>query len=347
MAKKSNKSKPSSSKKLGSKIFGSKSSGSIHVQKYSLENVEGLAPLNSFDVLINFIAQCIVTVVMLVQIRIIKPDASGSSLDRSPSFRFYKKKCILADPGYATAAALAAGLPELIIYLPDDPEEMETFLIKALDAYVGNEKFIETPTQNNIMECLWGHISRICGFLNSCPASNMGVFGLSASAAEMSISDVLKSIPINAVQLLSPESVAESLRELFLTKDENGNYIPLQFEEVPLNSPVAVNSCSKLEAEIFGPDLLPKRSITKSGVVPGGRPAPKVYLAEAERCLDPLQLRKYKAALELGKIPLIQKYETLIDQMLNPTPAVTTTATPSRSRSRSKSSPTASQSVED
>lgn len=348
MAKKGKNSKSSSSKKLGSKIFGSKSSGSIHVQKYSLENVDGLSSLNSFDVLINFIAQCIVTVVMLIQIRIIKPDASGSSLDRSPSFRFYKKKCILSDPGFATAAALAAGLPELIVYLPDDPEELETFLTKALDSYVGNEKFIETPTQNNIMECLWGHISRICGLLNSCPASNMGTFGLGAPAAEMSISDVLKAIPIKAVQSLSPESVAECLRERFLLKDESGNYIPLHFEEVPFNSPVAVNSCSKIEAEIFGSDLLPRRSITKAGAAPGGRSAPKAYLEEAEKYLDPLQLRKYKAALELGKTPLISKYESLIEQKLNPTPTVTENATSSsRSRSRTKPSPTASQSVDD
>lgn len=124
------------------------------MQKYCFENVEGLAPLESYDNMVKRIVVCIVAVVMLVQIRILKPDASGASLDRSPSFRFYKKKYIFADPGFATSVALAAGLSQFIISLPDDPQELEKFLIKALESYVRNEKFIETPTQGNIMECL-------------------------------------------------------------------------------------------------------------------------------------------------------------------------------------------------
>lgn len=167
MAKKSaNKARPSSSKKMGTKIFGTSSIGKLQVQKYHFENVEGPEPLVSYNNIVSLIIQCMV-VVMLVQIRIIKPESSGSSLDRSPSFIFYKKNCLLTDPGYANAVALTAGLPEIIIYLLDDPDELESFLIRALDSYVGNEKFIENPTQGNITQCLWGHISCICGFLNS------------------------------------------------------------------------------------------------------------------------------------------------------------------------------------
>lgn len=343
MAKKISKTKPSSSKQMGSKIFGSKSSGKLHIQKYSFENVEGLAPLESYDNIVDLLVKCMVTVVLLVQLRIIKPDASGASLDRSPSFRFYKKKALLADPGFATAAALAAGLPELIIYLPDDPQELEEFLIKALDSYVGNEKFIETPTQSNIMECLWGHISRICGFLNSCPSANMSIFGLNATAAEMSISDVIGAIPIKAAQSISPKSVASSLKELFSTKDENGNLIPPTFEETPLVGPVAVSGCSKIEAEIFW-DTLPTRRISKGGGKSSvASTSGNVSLEDAEQYLDALQLRKYKAALELGKTPLILKYEAIVLQkkgsVVEP-PA-------SRSRRSRNTSPTASQTVEE
>jgi len=59
MAKKISKSKPSSSKQMGSKIFGSKSTGNLHVQKYSFENVEGLAPLQSYDNIVNLLVLCI------------------------------------------------------------------------------------------------------------------------------------------------------------------------------------------------------------------------------------------------------------------------------------------------
>lgn len=340
---KSRKSKPSSSKKMGTKIFGNQSSGKLQVQKYLFENIEGLEPLQGYDNIVNLTVQCMVAVVMLVQLRIIKPDASGSALDRSPSFRFYKKKCILADPGYATAIALAAGLPELIIFLPDDPEELEAFLIKTLDSYVGNEKFIETPTQGNIIECLWGHISRICGFLNSCPAANMGLFNLNASAAELGIADVIKMLPIKAAQSLQPEDVAASLKELFSSKDENGTIVPPSFEEPPLGGPLVVSGCSKIESEIFGDDL-PIRKISGSGKPTANASSSKVTLAEAEQFLDPLQLRKYKAALELGKSSLITKYERIIQEKLSP-PAEPKSS-PSQ-RSRSKSSPTASQSVED
>jgi hypothetical protein len=344
MAKASRKQKPSSSKKLGTKIFGNKSAGILQVQKYSFSNIEGLEPLESYDNIVKLTVLCMVTVVLLVQLRIIKPDTSGSSLDRSPSFRFYKKKCLLADPGYATAVALAAGLPELIIFLPDDPEELVAFLTKTLDSYVGNEKFIEVPTQGNIIECLWGHISRICGFLNSCPAANMSLFNLSAAAAELSIGDVIKMIPIQAAQSLSPREVAESLKVLFSTKDENGNYVPPTFEEVPLSGPVAVDGCSKIEAEIFGDDL-PIRKLGSGKSISGPSSSSKVTLAEAEQHLDPLQLRKYRAALELGKTSLISKYEKIIVEKQYPISEPSSSS--SRSRNRSKSSPTASQSVED
>lgn len=314
---KSRKSKPSSSKKMGTKIFGNQSSGKLQVQKYLFENIEGLEPLESYDNIVNLTVQCMVAVVMLVQLRINKPDVSGSALDRSPSFRFYKKKCILADPGYATAIALAAGLPELIIFLPDDPEELEAFLIKTLDSYVGNEKFIENPTQGNIIECLWGHISRICGFLNSCPAANMGLFNLNSSAAELGIADVIKMLPIKAAQSLHPEEVAASLKDLFCSKDENGTFVPPSFEEPSLGGPLVVSGCSKIEAEIFGDDL-PIRKISGSGKSTANASSSKVTLAEAQQHLDSLQLRKYKAALELGKSSLIAKYERIIQEKLSP-----------------------------
>lgn len=343
MAKASRKQKPSSSKKLGTKIFGQKSAGTLQVQKYSFSNIEGLEPLESYDNIVRLAVLCMVTVVLLVQLRIIKPDASGSSLDRSPSFRFYKKKCLLADPGYATAVALAAGFPELIIFLPDEPEELEALLTKALDSYVGNEKFIEIPTQNNIIECLWGHISRICGFLNSCPAANMGLFNLNASAADLSIGDVINMIPIQAAQSLPPAEVAASLKELFSTKDENGNFVPPSFEEAPLSGPAAVSGCSKIEAEIFGDDL-PIRKLSSSSKSTSGPSPSKTTLAEAEQHLNALQLRKYRAALELGKTSLISKYEKIIFDKQSP---VSESSAQSKPRVRLRSSSSASQSAEE
>jgi hypothetical protein len=170
----------------------------------------------------------------------------------------------------------------------------------------------------------------------------MSIFGLNATAAEMSISDVIEAIPIKAAQNISPESVATSLRELFSTKDENGNLIPPTFEEAPLSSPVAVSGCSKIEAEIFG-DTLPTRRIFKgSGKSSAGSSSGNVSLEDAEQHLDALQLRKYKAALELGKTPLIQKYEAIV---LQKTGSVVEKPD-SRSR-RSRTSPTASQTVDD
>mgnify|MGYP001807180369 CR=1 FL=1 len=256
-----------------------------------------------------------------------------------------RKKCLFADPGYATAIALAAGLPEFIVFLPDDREELEAFLMKTLYSYVGNEKFIENPTQGNILECLWGHISRICGFLNSCPAANMGLFNLNASAAELGIADVMKMIPMKAAQSLHPDDVAGALKELFCTKDENGNFVPPTFEEPPLGGPLVVSGCSKIESEIFGNDL-PTRKISGSGKSTVNASPNKVTFAEAEQHLDPLQLQKYRTTLEFGKSSFITKYERIVQEKITPL-AEPTSSSSRTTRNRSKFSPTASQTVED
>lgn len=123
--------------------------------------------------------------------------------------------------------------------------------MKTLDSYIGNEKFIENPPQGNIIECLWGHIFRICGFLNSCAAANKSLFNLNASA-ELGIGDVINMIPIKAAQSLTPEQVAESFKELFCKKDENGNFVPLSFEEPPLGVQLLYQAAQNLKLKFLG-----------------------------------------------------------------------------------------------
>jgi hypothetical protein len=172
----------------------------------------------------------------------------------------------------------------------------------------------------------------------------MGLFNLNASAAELGIADVIKMIPIKAAQALQPNDVAIALKELFCTKDENGNFVPPSFEEQPLGGPLIVSGCSKIESEIFG-EHPPIRNISGSGKSTVNASPNKVSLAEAELHLDPLQLRKYRAALELGKSSLITKYERIVQEKLSP-PAKPTSSS-SRPKNRSRSSPTASQTVDD
>lgn len=151
-------------------------------------------------------------------------------------------------------------------------------------------------------------------------------------------------IPIKAAQSFSAEQVAKSLKEMFCKKDENGNFVPPIFEEPPLGGPVAISGCSKLEADIFG-DALPirKTSDTKKSIA--NPSSSNVTLAEAEQHLDSLQLRKYCAALELGKTSFIVKYERIVQEKQT---SVAESSSPSRlPRRRSKSSPTASQTVDE
>ncbi len=266
-------------------------------------------------------------------------------LDRSPSYRFYKKKFLLEEASPVTAIAVASSLPEAVVHLPDEPSEFENVLISILDSYVGNEKFIETATEGNISRFFWGHCSRICGILNSCPAANMAAFGLDASAAEWGIQDVLQRIPIPQAQKLQAYEIAAFMRELGGVRNSDGTISPPFFDEPTIQGSLAVNGCSKIEYEIFQPDSSMRNSVSKS-LEKSSPVTGQIPIETASEHFTLLELRKYKAALQYGKKPLITKYETIIKKALeseNDSSLSTTEEIPSQTKRRSKtktSSPT-------
>lgn len=311
MAKKRSRNTPvkTSNKASVRKIFSKSATEVLTIKSYDLSGLDNLQPITSFNNIVELTAAAMVCTVLLCQLRALRPDGNASKLDQLPSFRFYKKKISLGSPGQALAMGLATSVDGAIVLLPDDPAELESFMMSVLDCYAGNEKFIEKPSANNLAEFITGHMSRILGILNSCPSANMGVFNLDASVASWGISDVLSRLPGEFLKNVPVSRIIE----IFHAECD----IPTSsifFSEPPFIGNLSVENGSKLEKEIFG-DHMPQRTVS---IVSSKTKASSSSVTDeiARARLLPLEYRKYSAALKVNLKDTIARYESLIQKRI-------------------------------
>lgn len=289
-----------------SKIFKKKASESICIKAYKFENISGLKACNSYSNFIEYSVMCMVVVILLCQLRSLRPDSSSAKLDQLPSFRYYKKRVTLDTPGQALSLALATSLPEAIVFLPDNPDELEDWMLSAMESYVGNEKFIERCSPNNVIDFVCGNMSRILGYLNSCPASSMHSFNVDSSVLEWSVQDVVNRMAIPESSNIRISHIIERLRVECFELPQN----PVTFAEPPFSGTHAIEGGCKLEKEIFGKDMpirLTKPDESPSGLTSG-------FTDEQLSKLSSLERRKLEAAFKVGKKDLISKYQRIILQ---------------------------------
>lgn len=277
-------------------IFKKKKPGYITIRDYDLSTISGLSPIESYENITILSATCIVTTLILCQLRSLRPDSSGAKLDQSPSFRYYKTKVILKDPGLALSISLASSLPDVITLIPDDEDELEYWLTSVMDTYMGNERKLENVTENNKVDFIHGRMSEILGTINAAPANNMKLLNLDSSVADWTIKDVLENLP----EPLSKVKIGNII-ECF--KSYIGDENPPNFTEEPYTGTNSINGGSIIENEIWSGQN-PTRDLT-----PGKRfKKQDIDLEAAETILSPLEFRKFKASIELNKVQLIGKY---------------------------------------
>jgi hypothetical protein len=313
MAVKRTRNKPvkSTNKVSTRKIFKQSANESLSIKNYNLSSLDGLESIDSFENVTQLAAAAMVMIALLCQLRCLRPDGNASKLDQLPSFRFYKKKITLGTPGQALATGLASSLDEAIVLLPDDPKELESFMIAVLDCYSGNEKFIEKASSSNLAEFIAGHMSRILGIINSCPSANMGAFNIDSSCVSWSISDVLERLPGNHLNKVGPEVVKDIIiRECNVNADS-----PISFPEPPFLGNLSVENGSKLEKEIFG-EFMPSRNLSITPQKEAKAMSSDITEEMASKHLTPLELRKYKSALKISQKEAINRYETIIHKRI-------------------------------
>lgn len=291
------------------KIFSQTTTESLAIKAYDLSAFDQLEPISSFDNITQLSAAAMVSVALLCQLRALRPDGNASKLDQLPSFRFYKKKISLGSPGQALAMGLAVSVEDAIVLLPDDPQDLESFMISLMECYSGNEKFVEKVSSNNLSEFLTGHMSRILGIINSCPSANMGVFNIDSSVATWGITDVLSRLPGEHLKNVSVSSIID----IFHRECDISN-LTITFSEPPFVGSLSVEGGCKLEKEIFG-DSMPQRNSPSTSMKVSASSS-NVTDEIAKLNLSSLEYRKYSAALNINLKEVVSRYESIIQKRL-------------------------------
>jgi hypothetical protein len=292
------------------KIFSKISTEQLTIKSYDLSTIDNLQPIQSFDNIAELSAAAMVAVALLCQLRSLRPDGNASKLDQLPSFRFYKKKISLGSSGQALAMALAVSVEDAIVLMPDNPDELEGFMISLLECYSGNEKFIEKVSSNNLSEFLTGHMSRILGIINSCPSANMGVFNIDSSVSTWGISDVLSRLPGNYLKNVTVDAIID-----IFTRECDVPNSAIIFSEAPFVGSLSIEDGCKLEKEIFG-NFMPKRNSPSNSIKTSSSSSSILSEAVAKARLTSLEYRKYKAALNINLKDVINRYESLVQKRI-------------------------------
>jgi hypothetical protein len=292
------------------KIFNKGRTGEICVKAYDFSGISSFRDLENYDNIVEYVCMAVVGVAMLCQFRALRPDASAARLDQLPSYRYYKKRCVLNTPGKCAAIMLACTLPEVSIHLDDDPVISEQYMANILNVYTGNEKFIEKITAQNLTDGILGHMSRILGIMNSCPSANMSAFNLDSSITKWTVKDVLEKLPLKdkAGKAISVETVISRLRSECFDWGENS----IQFNELPYSGELAVEGGSAIEKDIFQ-DKMPVRTQATGSTNQEAKIDAPASISESDlTLLNSIELKKYESAVFLKRTDMITKYVKLV-----------------------------------
>jgi hypothetical protein len=289
-------------------------SSELRISGYSLSGLSSLKGVEYYENGCTLVAAVMVVVTLLAQLRCLKPDSNSSKMDQTPAFRFYKKRVLTDSTGKAAACIIASIKDEAVIHLPDDPDELSTYMIAVLDCYQGNERVLNKCTKDNLTEYISGNMSRIIGLTCSCPSSNIGTFGLNTDCVSWNVADVLSNIPCEDIKKLDPNSIKNLIREACgLIKDEEGNYSTIVFEEAPYTGPNSVEGGCSLEKDIFGTEM-PSRTKGDKSTSKSKAKVDNIDLEAYKSVFAPLELRKLESAIKLNRIDLIAKYQALYEE---------------------------------
>lgn len=282
------------------KVFDkAKITDTIGIRGYDLSCVKILSIIESYKNIINLSALTMVTVIMLCQFRSLRPSVSSARLDRSPSFKTYKKRIIVKHPGKALALSLACAIPEVNIYLPTDPVDLEPWMIDIMQCHMGNERILSAATEDNASDFIAGHMSRIIGILQSCPSS-CDAFNVTTDVVTWDIDDVLKRLP-DPLSTVQKEDIIDLFKSCISDPDAISS-----FPENPYEGSNSIEGGSKIEHELWKGNI-PVRTMGSKNLR-----SIKIDLSAAQEVLNPLEFRQYDSALKINKKELIVKYQKII-----------------------------------
>jgi len=309
-------------KQASERLTGKKSqSGQLRIKGYEIQDLEFLRVLQgTYQNILLSISACMCTVVLLVQLRCLRPDTPSSKMDQLPSYKFYKKRVLTDDSGIVTSFTLAICLPDPILYFPENPTDLERYLISMLDCYQGNERFIEKCSSENVSDFIYGHMSRIMGIITSCCSANISAFGLASDCSTWTVSETLAHIPFEDISNLDSDLVKQRIRSSCLVANGEDGFSPIVFQEAPFTGSNSVKGGCIMEHDIFG-EHMPQRVISsKDNNSTGTSVKTTITDEQFKDVLSPIEYRKLQSARSLGRNDLIKKYVDIASKLLKQQP---------------------------
>lgn len=282
-----------------------KISTKISIAKYELDSISTFLSLKSYKHILTLSTIAMVCTIMLCQIKCMKPDASSRSLDQLPSFKLYRKRIITNNPGHALAITIATALPEVLVHLPSQgADEIEEWMYAVLDCYIGNEKVLSKASSNNITDYVSGHMSRILGYLQSCPSSNIGIFNINSSIVNWNLEDTINNLP-KPLSEVPKEDVINLFKEIILVDGEIDSFM-----EKSLEGSFSIDGSSKIEYDLWESKVPKRLNPSANSVIVNkdiDQETAKLYLTDIE-------YRTYKAAILINKKEIINKLNRVIKE---------------------------------
>lgn len=260
----------------------------------------------------NQCAAAIIAIYLLVQIRSLKLSAKPTDVDRLPCFKFYKKSLLSGSCGRTLAFFLAVSNPSVVTCIPEDIDTT-VWLQSVFELFAGNEKKLQSVNEKNVVEYIYGEMSRMLGIMNSTPSNNREILGIMVEPIKFTIADVLATVRSPLISGVHIPTVIELMRkECGISYTEDGQPIsPPDFAEPPLTAEGSVNGGCVLEQEIFGPGALVRVLTPSSPSSPKSIP-PILSAEEYSLHLSPLQQSKYAAAVTLKNYRIISTYNEIV-----------------------------------
>lgn len=256
----------------------------LSIGEFSLEYINAFKTLGCFKNIILAVCSLFAVLAIMAQIRCAKSTLPPAAIDRSPSYKFYKSRFLKSV--WADIVIVALGMYSVLPWLDADPAELEEAMVSNLDAGIqSNTPFIDKPTSQNFQLYYWGVLSRMSGLLNSCPATNYGIFNFPKAVRDAKVEDILSWMPFDEEYLPSVDSLISHLRDEILKEEENPS-----FAEDALSYP---GGLTPIELQVFGDVMSRKPAVTarlERGSVLGGN---AITRANLELVLSPTELAQY------------------------------------------------------
>jgi hypothetical protein len=289
------------------------SAGQVHkefkLDKTSLKVLFGTLELiedePSWGKLVDHVITAGVTIIMLIQLRLSKSDWNAQLIESLPSFKLIKKRILLQEPG-RTLCALNT-LTSCLSFLEET--RINDWFTSLIENPIKTTKAIAKPTTENIHKYISGKMAQTLGFIQSCPSSNLSVFGLSADLAiNMSLDDAITFCnPLNYT--INKEDIIKNIRRLVLVTAGGMTQEKLVFKEPK-------DVFSKIEQEILS-DVFSRDDTIIAATTVGVSGDTEVYSeADLKLYLSPVQRISYAYAAENSNSSVLKALNLIIREKI-------------------------------